>query len=315
MIRHAVAACCLAALVAASPRAHAQASGSAGEVLLREGVELRRSGHDVDALDRFTRAYAADHSPIALAQMGLAEQALGRWGPSESHVRAALASRGNAWIEQNRATIEEAYAVIRRHVGTLEIEGGPRGAAVVISGERVGTLPLAEPLHLAPGRVTVVVTAAGFRTAARTVTITAAEASRERVDLERTGGNSYLLRPLAITSAGLAAVAAVTGLVAAALHEDAVAAYNNDPVCPGTAFPYLSSATCLERVQRGNSMRDVEIAAFVTAGVFAAASTALFYFALRPAEAPPGGRSARRVDRFACDAGLATVGIACTISY
>ncbi|MEI8256724.1 MAG: hypothetical protein WCJ30_13700, partial [Deltaproteobacteria bacterium] len=272
--------------------------------------DMRRVGHDAEALDRFARAYAADHSPIALAQMGLAEQALGRWVESEAHVRGALASRGNAWIEQNRATIEEAYAVIRRHVGTLEILGGPRGAAVVVNGQRLATLPLAEPLRLVPGRVTVVITAPDFRPASRSVSITAAGVSRERIELERTGGHGYLLRPLAFTSAGLAAAAVVTGIVAAAVREDAVTRYNADPICPGAAAPYQRSPSCLALLERGDAMRAVEIAGFVTAGVLAAASATLFYYGMR-AERSGGGILAR----VRCDAGVATVGIACTIGY
>src|SRR4051812_7480565 len=59
----------------------AQAAADALE-LLREGVSLRREGRDEEALQRFQRAYEIGHGGRALAQIGLAEQALGRWAVS-----------------------------------------------------------------------------------------------------------------------------------------------------------------------------------------------------------------------------------------
>lgn len=316
MSHRAVAAWSIAWLLAVTPYARAQnaVGGPAGEALLREGVELRRAGHDVDALDRFSRAYAASQSPIALAQMGLAEQALGRWVPSEAHVREALASRGSAWIEQNRAPIEAAYAVIARHVGSLEIDGTPRGAAVVIHGERVATLPLDSPVRRLAGRVSVVVTAVGYRPAARTVSIVAARVAHEHFDLERSDGYGYLLRPVAVASAGLSVVALVTGVVAAAVREDAVVTYNTDPSCPGASLP-RQPAGCLARLETGNSMAAVEVAGFVTAGVLAVTSASLWYFALRPASNTLAARARGRIARIACGAGPGLFGIACAIGY
>src|SRR5438445_68534 len=89
----------------------AQAAGS-GDALLREGVELRRQGRDEDALEAFRRAYERDHSAVALAQMGLAEQAVGRWLASEEHVRGALGMTDHPWIQRNHEEIERAYATI-----------------------------------------------------------------------------------------------------------------------------------------------------------------------------------------------------------
>ncbi|MBK6534365.1 MAG: hypothetical protein IPF99_33800 [Deltaproteobacteria bacterium] len=49
------------------------------EVLMRGGVEARHARRDDAALQLFTQAYDITHSARALAQVGLAEQALGRW--------------------------------------------------------------------------------------------------------------------------------------------------------------------------------------------------------------------------------------------
>jgi len=47
------------------------------DAAIRRGVDLRRQGQDDQALQEFKKAYELSPSPRALAQIGLAEQALG----------------------------------------------------------------------------------------------------------------------------------------------------------------------------------------------------------------------------------------------
>lgn len=295
----------------AAPCAFAQSS-VAGETLVREGVELRRLGRDADALDRFSRAYAADHSPIALAQMGLAEQALGRWVASETHVRGALAVHDNPWIEQNRGAIEQAYAVIARHIGELDVIGGVPGAVVAIGGERVGVMPLAEPIHVPLGPSTIVVTAPGYLPVTRNVTVVAGETARETITLEHPTNQTDLMHPLAYAATGVAAASLVVAIIGGIVREGAVTAYNADGTCPGT-LALVQSPDCSALIDRGNSMRALEIVGFVGAGVFGAAAATLFVLAPRHVEET----HAQRVTpaRFACGGGPGTVGIACAIRY
>lgn len=72
--------------------AHAQTATSVDD-LIHHGVELRRHGDDSGALLEFRRAYEAGHSPRAAAQMGWAEQALGRWLEADAHLREAMLAR------------------------------------------------------------------------------------------------------------------------------------------------------------------------------------------------------------------------------
>src|SRR5689334_6453050 len=67
-------------------------SGSEIEAIIEGGVQLREQGRDEEALRAFRRAFDASKSPRAQAQMGLAEQALGRWIAADKDVAAALAS-------------------------------------------------------------------------------------------------------------------------------------------------------------------------------------------------------------------------------
>lgn len=154
------------------------------DALMHEGVALRRSGDDAAALKRFQQAYELGKSPRALAQMGLAEQALGRWAFADQHLRQALDARDDAWIGKNRASIDDALTVVASHVGKLEINGEPRGAEVRVDGELVGRLPLAHPITVTAGGVAVEVRAPGYVPIVRAATVSAHTLTRESFTLQ-----------------------------------------------------------------------------------------------------------------------------------
>ena len=54
--------------------------------LIRHGIELRKVHDDEGAAREFQKAYDQVHTPRAAGQLGLAEQALGRWEDAERHV-------------------------------------------------------------------------------------------------------------------------------------------------------------------------------------------------------------------------------------
>src|SRR4051812_36411583 len=100
-----VVACLMAAALAVSGSAH----GADPEALIREGLELRRAGHDQEALSLFQRAVQARRTPRALAQLGLCQQALGLWPGAERHLEEALAGEGDdAWKAKNAKALREA---------------------------------------------------------------------------------------------------------------------------------------------------------------------------------------------------------------
>ncbi len=108
----------LAAVLLASSMVEAQARPI--EALMRQAVELRRDGRDADALLLLQRAYRLDASPRVRAQIGFAEQALGRFAEAEVHLREALAAP-DPWVIERRAIIDEALRVI----ATLRREARP----------------------------------------------------------------------------------------------------------------------------------------------------------------------------------------------
>src|SRR4051812_24298887 len=171
------------ALACVSVAAAAPARADDVEALIKRGVELRRSGQDAEALELFRRAYDAAQTPRALAQMGLAEQALGRWPEAEAHIVKALAADKDAWILKNRSTLDASLVAIGEHLGSLEILGEPAGAEVIVDGQVAGKLPMAQPLRLATGSVAVEVRARGRLSVSRTVLVSAGQLTRETVRL------------------------------------------------------------------------------------------------------------------------------------
>src|SRR6478609_9704495 len=112
--------------------------------LIRHGIELRKALDDEAAALEFQKAYDLIHTPRAAGQLGLAEQALGRWEDAEHHIREAMQASGDPWIVKNQAVLADALGIIQGHLGRVEVMGDPEGADVSVNGRKVGKLPLAE---------------------------------------------------------------------------------------------------------------------------------------------------------------------------
>lgn len=147
------------------------------DALLREGVAMRHRGDDQGAQRAFAAAYALRPEPRTAAQLGTTHQALGQWLEAERMLRVALRA-DDPWIARHRVTLEAAAAVVARHLATLELLG-PAGAEVRVDGRELGRLPLAEPLRVVAGVMTVSVRAEGMETAVRRVVVEPGTFARE----------------------------------------------------------------------------------------------------------------------------------------
>src|SRR5438046_3093385 len=107
-----------ASLLISSPVLAAQKTEIEKEI--DAGLDLREKGKDREALEHFQKAYELSKGPRALAQMALAEQALGVWIDAEAHLKLALQSKEDKWIRGNRQVLEGALNVIQRRLGSLE---------------------------------------------------------------------------------------------------------------------------------------------------------------------------------------------------
>ncbi|HJL16909.1 MAG TPA: tetratricopeptide repeat protein [Sandaracinaceae bacterium LLY-WYZ-13_1] len=159
------------------------ARAQSAEALIEEGLELRRQHRDEQALERFQRAYEIAHAPRALAQIALAEQALGRYVPAEQHLVSALSVQMDPWIAERRSQLEQALGQIRAQLGTVEIQGGVEGAQVFVNGTARGTLPQASRLRVRAGSAAVEVRMQGYLTVQRQVMVPAGGTARETVQL------------------------------------------------------------------------------------------------------------------------------------
>ena len=130
--------------------------------LIMRGLDLRRAGRSADALALFRRAYEAAPSPRTLGQMGLVESSLQLWADAEAHLVAALATPSDAWVRRNRQFLDQAKERAKEHMAELVITGPP-GTRVSLGERPIGALPLATPVHLVEGEITINATSAGYK--------------------------------------------------------------------------------------------------------------------------------------------------------
>ena len=264
---------------------------------LEHGVALREVGRDEEALAIFQSAHALSPSAEALAQIGLAEQALGRLVDAETHLAQALSDTTDRFVRRNRAPLSQALSEISSALSNVAITGGPPGAEVRVEGEVRGTLPLEAPLRVEGGTVHVEITAAGYEAFAREViapagseaTLEAAltpvpePAIVERVDSEPEpapadpGSDAGWRLPLgiALAGAGVVAIGVASGLLA--WREDAARARltcsDTDPACRALY------GTAIDAEAAG-------IATFVVGGLLAAAGGVFIALELTADESP-----------------------------
>jgi len=169
---------------------------------IRHGIELRKAHDDEGAVREFQKAYDAVHTPRAAGQLGLAEQALGRWEDAEHHVREAIRASDDPWVARNQATLSDALGFIQAHLGRVEVLGDPAGAEVSVNGRAVGKLPLAEAVAVSAGQVDVEVRAPGYQPGQRTMTIVAGQYQRVVLRL-----NKEAAAPVAVAPPATAPVA------------------------------------------------------------------------------------------------------------
>jgi hypothetical protein len=176
--------CVVFALAALAPReARGQAAAPDDEraalALAQEGLRARREHRDAEALTFFERSYARAPRASVRAQMGFAQQALGRWVDAERTLTEVAAS-DDPWVRRFRATIDEALATVRSHLGSLTVASTPADAELWVDGQLSNT---GATIRLPVGTVSVRATREGYFALERTVTIVAGETASETIVL------------------------------------------------------------------------------------------------------------------------------------
>jgi hypothetical protein len=170
------------------------------ESAILAGIELRKGGNDDAALDLFLKLDRDNPGSVRLMlQVTAAAQAAGRWLVAYEYLRKAAAFKGDPYYQRNRVAIRSVEEAVGQHVGQFRAVGEPSGAEVRLSGKRIGTLPLAEPVAVELGSYVLEVSKPGYYPLRRDVTFApGATLNQEVVEL----------RPNAAPSAQLATSAA-----------------------------------------------------------------------------------------------------------
>jgi len=267
----------------------ASAQADPADARFEQGRTLRRERRDAEALAHFEALYRDTHQARALAQVALAEAAVGRWALAEEHLAEALA-RPDAWVTANRASgvnLDQQVALIASHLGGVEVSSATPGAEVWVDGRRLASLPLARPLRFEVGRVALEVRAPGFEAARREVAVAAGQTAREAVALrplvtarapavggppEARGGDAR--RTWAWVSAGGALVFFGAGAAGYAVASAAADRWNDDAQClrPGLTREQV----CGDEASTARTMNALGVVGLVGGVALAATSVALF---------------------------------------
>ena len=279
------------------------------EAAIERGIRLREAGKDAEALKAFKAAYRRSKGARALAQIALAEQALGRWVAAERHLDAALKSR-DPWINQRREPLKQALAVIRQRLAQLTIDvPDVDGATIKINGRRVGTSPLNRPVSVVAGSAVVEVSAPNYWAMTRTLNLQPGSRAREQfvlvakpppppppmaatprppppptgsesnqttttqANLTKSSDGPDLALPAYITAGG-AAVALGVGVAYLFIRNGHVDRYNDDSVC--LVGNRTRDENCGDELSSANTAETIMIAGFAGGGVLAATALTLF---------------------------------------
>ena len=155
------------------------------DALIEQGVELRRQRRDEAALDKFKEAYrkAKAKRGRALAQVALAEQALGRWLEAEVHLQRALRYARDPWIGRHKSALRQSLKSIRKNLISVDVRASVTGAEISINGRFVGRHPLDKPVRAVAGTVVIRVAAPGYWPLTRTRELGGGLTAREVFEL------------------------------------------------------------------------------------------------------------------------------------
>lgn len=206
----------LAALVFA-PRV-AAAEPDAGE-RFRRGVALYRQERYGLALEEFEQAYALRPHPALSFNLAQAHYHLGHYALAVRLLRRYI-STATGESPERRADVLEQLEDLKAKTAELWIVVDLPGSAIQIDGKSVGESPQREPIVVDAGSRTVTVVHSGYLTRVEHVDMRAGQARRVSLRLVPLPGPGSPLETAAwITTGGLGALAAASGIVTIAKHQ------------------------------------------------------------------------------------------------
>ncbi|MGE0784625.1 MAG: hypothetical protein AB7S26_02980 [Sandaracinaceae bacterium] len=256
-------------VAAASLFTAAHAAAQDDEADWNRGVDLREAGRDAEALEHFERMHRASGSARTLAQVGFAEQALGRWGAAAHHLNQATAAP-DAWVAAHGAAMQQARAEIARHVGNVEVIADRSGVDVELDGVVVGRTPLGAAVPATAGTVRLRLLRGGRVLVERSLIVQVGALSRETVAVPAGGGGGgdSTLSALGWTGLAIGIGAAIGTGIAWGLREHHAQAWNSSDRC--TAPGATRRENCPDEIGSAQRAEAAAIGLGIAAGVFVA---------------------------------------------
>ena len=123
--------------------------------LAREGLRLHRDRDFEGAHAKYLAAWNLNRSFLYAANLGTVELALHRYREAAEHYAIVVREMPKEKDPDEQARIRANYEKVRGFIGALSITADVDGAEIVVNGKIVGRAPLADPVFVDPGRVTV----------------------------------------------------------------------------------------------------------------------------------------------------------------
>ena len=157
---------------------------AAAKEKIEEGKRLIAEEKYQDALEAFESSYALRPKTWVLFNIAMCNKALHRYTDAISAFKQFLETESDPSSTTGRLA-RASLSELERLVGKVRLVEAPKGAAVYIDGERVGTAPLKEPLALDPGRHVVRVSKDRFKSLDVEVIVASGSEVEVRADLEQ----------------------------------------------------------------------------------------------------------------------------------
>jgi tetratricopeptide (TPR) repeat protein len=160
-------------------------SGGSADDLVAQGIALRRSGQDAQALAVFQRAEVLEPGSARIqVHLAATHQALGEWEAADRYLTRALAQMNDAYVQRHQSMLASARRRIDAHIGSIEVSGGPPGTQVWLNGRLVGKLPMSDTVRIEGGIYTLEARLPRHYPVTRSVAIAGGSLVRESIRLQ-----------------------------------------------------------------------------------------------------------------------------------
>jgi len=271
----------------AAPAADPAVTAKATE-LFRAGRAAAAAGDNKTACDRFTESEQLQPAPGTQLNLGACEEKQGHLLAAREHFRKAASSFGPE--DRRRAVAVNSASTLTDRLGTLTVHippAAPSGTSVTINDAPVDSASLAHGIEVDPGKIKLVVSAAGRQP--HTIELVVAEAEKHEVTAEpgepvvaepptpapvppddgKADARS-LQRTLGFVGVGVGGAGLIVGGVfgGLALHEASVVKANCNTTTWACKAPGVSAASSGQTDGVVSTIGFVAGAAFAAAGIY-----------------------------------------------